>query len=403
MVISSLTTECFNNLRSRTLLADNVATEIATRIEQGRYLPGSALPARQRLAQEYGVSKETMQQAITKLVRKGVVRSENGRGTFVLDRPASSFAGYGDRESVLPPLWDKGLRKETITVGVLADLWQSTAEPEDNWPLTIVKAVEWKLSSVPRVRMRFLSDDCTNAGNRADVVRRLSNGEADGLIIVGGFGYDLNDFARLAESAEFPVVLASMEPNFRFPCVFFDSEHAGYQAGRHLIEQGYRDIAYFCPLVGGDWIDSRLSGLNAALSEAGLRLTEVACDALKRESSKPDQLEASYTYAKRFISEIAGRHLGIVAVNDNAGYGFIKAAEELGLRAGRDFGLIGFDDRSQSRMLDMSSLHPPLDAIGAEAAKLFLQLLRGENVTTQIRLHSYLIPRGSTRSIHELP
>lgn len=381
------------------MLADNVATEIANRIEQGRYLPGSALPARQRLALEYGVSKETMQQAITKLARKGVVRSENGRGTFVVDRPVSSIGGPGDSVPAVPALLDKGLRKESVTVGVLADLWQPSAEPEDNWPLTIVKSVEWKLSPVPRVRLRFLSDDCTDAGNRAALVRRLTHGEADGLIIVGGFGYDLSDFAHLVESARYPVVLASMEPNFRFPCVFFDSEHAGYQAGRHLIEQGYRDIAFFCPLVGGDWIDLRLSGLKAALSEAGLSLTEVACDAPKGQSTSPDQIEASYAYAKRFLPGIAGRHLGIVAVNDNAGYGFINAAEEIGLSAGKDYGLIGFDDRSQSRLLDMSSLHPPLDAIGAEAAKLLLQLLRGESVTTQVRLHSYLIPRGSTRSI----
>ncbi|HET8601589.1 MAG TPA: GntR family transcriptional regulator [Segeticoccus sp.] len=49
--------------------------------------PGSALPTERTLAAEFGVARMTVRNAIASLVREGLLRSEQGRGTFVQSPP----------------------------------------------------------------------------------------------------------------------------------------------------------------------------------------------------------------------------------------------------------------------------------------------------------------------------
>ncbi len=55
-------------------------------IESGRWGPGEQIPTESRLAQDFGVSKITVRQALQELVDLGYIRREHGRGTFVSQR-----------------------------------------------------------------------------------------------------------------------------------------------------------------------------------------------------------------------------------------------------------------------------------------------------------------------------
>src|ERR687889_808968 len=52
-------------------------------IESGELGPGDPLPSELRLAQEYGISRTTVRQAIAQLRTEGLVSVERPRGTFV--------------------------------------------------------------------------------------------------------------------------------------------------------------------------------------------------------------------------------------------------------------------------------------------------------------------------------
>lgn len=80
-----------------------IADVIRAAIEAGEYPPGSALPAEPDLCARFGVSRLTVNRAMTLLRAEGVVRVERGRGTFVrripvIHREAMSRYGQAARE-----------------------------------------------------------------------------------------------------------------------------------------------------------------------------------------------------------------------------------------------------------------------------------------------------------------
>lgn len=55
-------------------------------IESGKWGPGEQIPTESRLAEDFGISKITVRQALQELVDLGYIRREHGRGTFVSQR-----------------------------------------------------------------------------------------------------------------------------------------------------------------------------------------------------------------------------------------------------------------------------------------------------------------------------
>jgi GntR family transcriptional regulator len=60
-----------------------IANVIRQRIARGQWPKGHQLPANDELAEEFGVSRVTIRQAVELLVRDGLVEPQQGRGTFV--------------------------------------------------------------------------------------------------------------------------------------------------------------------------------------------------------------------------------------------------------------------------------------------------------------------------------
>jgi len=67
----------------RSGLAEQVADQLLHDILDGAYPPESRLPPEPVLAEENGVSRLTLREAVKSLGQRGVLRVEQGRGTFV--------------------------------------------------------------------------------------------------------------------------------------------------------------------------------------------------------------------------------------------------------------------------------------------------------------------------------
>lgn len=74
-------------------LADAIVRELEASILDGVYKPGDRLPPERQLADEFGVSRASLREAIKQLSARGMVDSRQGGGTFVTDRLERSFSG----------------------------------------------------------------------------------------------------------------------------------------------------------------------------------------------------------------------------------------------------------------------------------------------------------------------
>jgi GntR family transcriptional regulator len=74
------------------------------RIRMGMWKPGSQLPPIPELCKEFGASRTPVRQALALLVQDGIIKTAQGRGTFVADDFASSLDDESLRISISDPL-----------------------------------------------------------------------------------------------------------------------------------------------------------------------------------------------------------------------------------------------------------------------------------------------------------
>lgn len=66
-----------------TALWRQIAERLEAAILAGRHQPGAQLPTEHQMAEEFGVNRHTVRRAVAALEEAGLVRIEQGRGTFV--------------------------------------------------------------------------------------------------------------------------------------------------------------------------------------------------------------------------------------------------------------------------------------------------------------------------------
>ncbi|MBA3684800.1 MAG: substrate-binding domain-containing protein, partial [Planctomycetes bacterium] len=91
--------------------------------------------------------------------------------------------------------------------------------------------------------------------------------------------------------------------------------------------------------------------------------------------------------------------LGIQAANDAMALDLYRALDRRLSRRGKALGLIGFDDQDAARTEGLSSMTPPLAALGDTAARLLLDGLGGRPLPSLTRLPSMLAARASTAAV----
>lgn len=95
------------------MLADNIAQRITQMIEvENRFSVGDKLPNENDLAQELGVSRSTLREAVKILTTSGILEIKRGKGTFVTSNTIISSSDFGDIASGLDDLFEMRLMFE---------------------------------------------------------------------------------------------------------------------------------------------------------------------------------------------------------------------------------------------------------------------------------------------------
>lgn len=349
------------------------------------------LPGRRELAKEYGVSTITVGRAIDGLVRDGLLRSDDRRGTFVASAPEAP----GQR----------GPAGKTLEIAVVATLFlpqQDKGYGHNPWTRQVVSSLEQELANDEHHTLFVNTVQPDGSGISLDsAVEQALAANPDGIIVVAFSNRvdEIDASQRRLLSAGIPcVMISSTEVNRPIPHVFPDGFDAGYQAGQHLIRHGCREVAYISPFRAW-WAEQRGLGLRAAFEQAGFGVDAVQAfpaEATTEWNITTETREPGYEAALSGFQS-SRNYRGFVGATDDVASSVLSAGTSLGRVAGRDFLVVGFDDIPEARHLNLTSLRIPWDSIGVEAARLLRQSLRRQGECLQVRVRWRLIPRGSTR------
>ncbi|HXW90564.1 MAG TPA: LacI family DNA-binding transcriptional regulator [Terriglobales bacterium] len=192
-----------------------------------------------------------------------------------------------------------------------------------------------------------------------------------------------------------PVVFIDRCPtDWAGDAVMVGNEEGAFQATEHLLKLGHTRLA----AIGGPSHLSnaaeRLAGFRNALAEQGL---EVEPDFIQVAQFDRD---SGYRCGLRLLNMLP-RPTAIFASNDLIALGVLLAVRECGLRCPNDISIIGFDNLDLGMFTNpaLSSVHQPGYQMGARAARLILERIKGKRVRpqhivlpTELRLRDSVAP-----------
>lgn len=141
------------------------------------------------------------------------------------------------------------------------------------------------------------------------------------------------------------------------------------RAVSHLVDAGYRQIAFLGWPSGSAVGDDRREGWLEGLRAAGLADTAIV------EESVQDVDEAT-SAADRILGGL-GSGGAVVCASDLLALGVMRSARNHGLEPGPDLGVVGFDDTDVAEALQLTSVRQPLQR-AAESAWTLLKAVTEE-------------------------
>lgn len=226
-------------------------------------------------------------------------------------------------------------------------------------------------------------------GKNSTAVKFLKEKRADGIIILA-HNID-NNLIISAAREDMPIVLLDRPLKAKYVLnIQVDNERGAYQAVKHLISLGYKEIVYLSGPSNSYDNSKRFAGYKKALEDSGIAFSN------------------QWVYQGNFTKE-GGYHAGklmllqnyipeaIFAANDEMAIGVIEAFKEADILIGEDVALVGFDDIQLSEYVTpaLTTVRQPMKEMGVIAAQQVFQALNGNFSTEAILLETKLIIRDS--------
>ncbi len=176
-------------------------------------------------------------------------------------------------------------------------------------------------------------------------------------------------------------------------CVIFDREDNSYQAARHLLDLGHRDIG-FCSQRGP--LSPRWRGVQRALEERGLVMREECAFVPSNYMEfEPGAIEL----AAQFLA-LKQRPTGICIVNDHTASAFTSEVMRAGVRVPEDLSIVGHDDSCIARCapVPLTTVSHPVNAIAEAVVELLDSRVKGtyHGPPRHLTVRGQLVERQST-------
>jgi DNA-binding LacI/PurR family transcriptional regulator len=326
-----------------------LATEIAKMKSNER------LPSRPELCKKLDTARATLDKAINELLTEGLLYSKGRIGTYVANNAANEEA------AIYKGNW-----------GVIVPDVRETMYAE------IVRGVE-------NVALRYgnniiLCNSDLHFEKQEQHIKRLNYSGISGLIIFPVVSPDIRENSRLhSQLTELKVPFVFCHRNAEgidAPVVASNNFYSGYIATKHLLEKGYRHIAYISRYKNATSLD-RCHGYITALLENGVKVNP---EIIVFEDKNHMQFFGYEAMRKALAS---GQQVDAVfCFNDQAIRGVYQAVGEAGLVVSDDIGVIGCDndDICEKVTPQVTSLAYNNLGMGTKAAEMLYKQINKEDL-----------------------
>lgn len=196
--------------------------ELLSWFESGRLQAGKQVPSEHEIADQFGVSRQTVRQTFGELEKEGWLERIQGKGTFARNPER--------RES-----------EQVKTIGIITTYISDYIFPH------IVRGAEAELRS--KGYRLLLSSTDNNKDKEMDSLQLMTSQPLSGLIIEPTKSAEgnpnLSYFLSLQEKGIPFLMINEKYRELDCPCLKLDDELGGYKAACHLIENGHTAIAGF--------------------------------------------------------------------------------------------------------------------------------------------------------------
>lgn len=228
---------------------------------------------------------------------------------------------------------------------------------------SIAHAIEDEIFDAGMVLL--LGDAAESKEREAEILSIFQQQQVDGLLFIGTDNHP--HVKSIAQGGTPVVVLDRIDEDDLAASVVVDNVAGAIAATSHLIEHGYRDIAFIGGPENLSTAADRKHGWLTAMAAAGLEV-------------RPEWvIEAGFTRAGGLD---AGRRLlrqdrlprAVFAANDQQAVGLLRVAYESGLRVPDDLAVFTFDGTEDAEYSapPLSTIRQPVEALAREAVQLLL-------------------------------
>ena len=228
----------------------------------------------------------------------------------------------------------------------------------------IRQAMDWGFTTM-------IVDTMENAQKEQQDVLSLISRKVDGIIIVPCSREPA--FLEKIDQHNIPVVLIDRYFDTTvLPYVCTDNFHGGYEATKHLIEHGHKQITCIQGVPYSMPNKERVRGYREALRQYGL---ESNAQVLGEDFS----VRNGYLRTKSLLNE-SSKPSALFTLSNTILQGSIKAIRETIFRIPQDISIVSFDDNTYLDYLDpaVTRISQPTDEIGTLATKILIKKISGE-------------------------
>jgi LacI family transcriptional regulator len=239
----------------------------------------------------------------------------------------------------------------------------------------------------------FLSDTEDDPVRELQVVTALRQRRVDGVILAPSADPDRRALAYLS-AANLPCVLVDRTPDAEFDQVGVNNREAMRALVEHVAARGHRRIGYIAGNPGFETTLERIAGYHDALRAVGRAPDD---SHIITGSATTD----CATAATLSLLDLPDPPTALVAGNNLATIGVMRALRARGLRVPSDISVVGFDDFEWADCFEprLTLVAQPCAEIGARAASLLMERIADpEGPRRTIRLDARLVERDSCGS-----